>query len=51
MREFPNVRYVPASDVYEFTADEYHDTTHVLPDAAKRYTARFSTYLAMMAGR
>jgi hypothetical protein len=44
--EFPSARYLPASDVYEFSADEYHDMTHVLPEAAKRYTARLSAYLA-----
>lgn len=44
--EFANFRYIPASDVYEFSAAEYHDTTHVLPDAAERYTARLSALLA-----
>jgi hypothetical protein len=43
--DFPNMRYVPAADVYEFSADEYHDTTHVLPDAARKYTARLAVYL------
>jgi len=45
--EYPKIRYVPAADVYEFVADEYHDTTHVLPDAARKYTARLAAYLAM----
>jgi hypothetical protein len=44
--EFANLRYVPAPDVYVFSAAEYHDTTHVLPDAAERYTARLSALLA-----
>ena len=44
--EFANLRYLPASDVYEFSAAEYHDTTHVLPEAAERYTARLSALLA-----
>ena len=44
--EFANLRYVPASDVYQFSAAEYHDTTHVFPDAAERYTARLSALLA-----
>jgi len=44
--EFENLRYIPASDVYEFSPAEYHDTTHVLPEAAERYTARLSALLA-----
>jgi hypothetical protein len=44
--EFSNLRYVPASAVYEFTTEEYHDMTHVLPEAAGKYTARLSAYLA-----
>jgi hypothetical protein len=48
MREYSNVSYVPASAIYEFSTDEYHDTTHVLPDAAKRFTTRVSSYLAMI---
>jgi hypothetical protein len=43
--QFKGLRYVPASEVYEFTAAEYHDMTHVLPEAASRYTARLSAYL------
>ncbi len=43
--EFPNMRYVPAADVYEFATEEYFDTTHVLPDAARKYTARLAAYL------
>jgi hypothetical protein len=35
---FSTLRYVPADAVYQFTPDEYHDMTHVLPEAARRYT-------------
>jgi len=35
---FGTFRYVPADAVYQFAADEYHDMTHVLPEAARRYT-------------
>lgn len=44
---FPGLRYVPADAVYRFASDEYHDMTHVLPDAAKRYTTRLSTLLSL----
>ena len=44
--EFPNLSYVPAAAVYEFSPAEYHDTTHVLPEAARTYTERLSAYLA-----
>lgn len=45
MREFGNVSYVPAADIYEFSAEEYHDTVHVHEDAARRFTAQFSKFL------
>jgi len=44
--DHPNMRYLPASDIYEFTPEEYHDTTHVLPGAAMKYTARLAEHLA-----
>lgn len=44
--DFTRLRYLPASDTYQFTPAEYHDMTHVLPDAAERYTARLSAVLS-----
>jgi hypothetical protein len=42
---YPRFRYVPADDVYRFSSGEYHDMTHVLPEAAKRYTTRLAAVL------
>jgi hypothetical protein len=42
---YPLLRYVPADEVYRFSSDEYHDMTHVLPEAAKRYTTRLAALL------
>lgn len=36
--KYGTLRYVPADAVYQFASDEYHDMTHVLPEAARRYT-------------
>jgi hypothetical protein len=37
---YHGVRFVPRSAVYRFNADDYHDLTHVTPEAGERFTRR-----------
>jgi hypothetical protein len=44
-KEYKNVRFIPRTLCYQFNFREYRDISHVLPDAARRFTKHLSLSL------
>jgi hypothetical protein len=44
-KEYKNVRFIPRTLCYQFNFREYMDISHVLPDAARRFTKHLSLSL------
>jgi hypothetical protein len=42
----PRLHYVARGELYQFTSEDYEDLTHVVPEAARRYTATLASYLS-----
>lgn len=44
-KEYKNVRFIPRTLCYQFNSGEYMDISHVVPDAARRFTKQLSLSL------